>query len=501
MSGLWSREIRNVLAHSTGELSIEELLHFAFEHNELNHQIQSKIIQEMQRAYENTSLTNVENPFYAENSSVSDVQKLLPKELFENLYSIKTRLGNTPSGRDNSADFGFYQNQYASLAENAETVDKNELEILSRNLKRDLQKSLEERYVSWQLEQIDAMRANYLDGLYERIKKFKRLESTLSPFIKNFGRLWDMSSGNFSDYGFEILKDFSDLLENDEGLKELSDMIGRQNIEKERYEKELRQRVENKTEFIPKRAYRGQISGLRLSGDISAALPSELALYNTPATRMYFAQKLVEQKILSYSYINRRRESKTETKNEEVEVKVSQKEQKGPVIICVDTSGSMSGAPERVAKTITFALSKKCLEEDRGCYLISFSTKIEVQDLSDLKNASAIGELVKFLRKSFKGGTDATPALEHSLKLLGKNGWKSADVLMVSDFVMDSLSDNLCNSIKEKQKEKTKFYSLVIGASGNPCTIECFGENWSYNTKRRNEDRHIVRLLHDKGLN
>lgn len=102
-------------------------------------------------------------------------------------------------------------------------------------------------------------------------------------------------------------KDFSDLLENDTSLKELAELIGRQEAEKERYEKELRDKVEIKTEFHPKSAYRGQISGLRLSGEISSELPTELAMSQNPVTKLYFAQKFAEKKLLSYSYTNQQK--------------------------------------------------------------------------------------------------------------------------------------------------------------------------------------------------
>ena len=49
------------------------------------------------------------------------------------------------------------------------------------------------------------------------------------------------------------------------------------------------------------------------------------------------------------------------------------------------------------------------------------------------------------------GGTYATPALKHSLEMFQKNTYKNADVLMISDFVMDSLSTDLVNSIEEEK--------------------------------------------------
>lgn len=192
------------------------------------------------------------------------------------------------------------------------------------------------------------------------------------------------------------------------------------------------------------------------------------------------------------------------------EVDVAKKDQKGPVIICVDTSGSMQReflvensvserserrTPENIAKTVTFALSKIAMEEERKCYLISFSTKIETLDMSDFKSGDALTRIVQFLRMSFNGGTDASPALRHSVQMLQKDDYKNADVLMISDFVMGTLPDDLVKSIEEEKKKNTDFYSLVIGSSGNQGTIACFNHNWLYDTSDSRAQRHLVEHL------
>lgn len=174
---------------------------------------------------------------------------------------------------------------------------------------------------------------------------------------------------------------------------------------------------------------------------------------------------------------------------------MAKKDQKGPVIICVDTSGSMSGTPENIAKTVTFALSKIAMEEERKCYLISFSTGIETLDMSDFKSGDALTRIVQFLRMGFNGGTDASPALRHAVQMLQKDGYKNADVLMISDFVMGSLPETLVKSIEEEKKKNTDFYSLVIGSSGNQGTIACFNHNWVYDTNDSNASRHLVEQL------
>ena len=49
-----------------------------------------------------------------------------------------------------------------------------------------------------------------------------------------------------------------------------------------------------------------------------------------------------------------------------------EKQEKGPVIICIDTSGSMNGEPEDIAKSLSLFILLECIKEKRSCYIISF---------------------------------------------------------------------------------------------------------------------------------
>ena len=57
------------------------------------------------------------------------------------------------------------------------------------------------------------------------------------------------------------------------------------------------------------------------------------------------------------------------------------------------------------------------------------------------------------LQQSFYGGTDVAPALRYALQLVKKERYEKADVLLISDFVMSHLPDDVLQSI-EKQREK-----------------------------------------------
>ena len=475
----------------------KELLDFAKTRGELSNQIQEEIIENLQNAYDETDISRADNPFYAENIFLNEVENLSGQNLLDNLSDLQEKLSSNKTGKDNTADFGFYKNQYKFLF--AKNSNKNsdmekQVEILSRNLKADLKKSLIERFTSYQITQIDEKRKIFLEELYKKIEKFMQLEKLLSPFIKDVGRLWDLSEGQFNTSGFEILEQYEDLLEKDVSLRELAELLGRQSRAQSAFEKELRDKTIIKTEWHPKPAYRGEISGLRYSNDIAAVVPSELSMMKNPAANKLFQLKFAQKQLLSFQYQNMNASSKEETGQEEIEVEKN--ETNGPIIICVDTSASMGGTPENIAKTVTFALSKIAIKEERNCYLISFSTGIETLDLSDFKNGDSLSKLVGFLRMSFMGGTDASPALKHAVTMLRKDGWKNADVLMISDFVMGTLPAELVKSIEAEKEKNTNFYSLVIGSSGNQGTIECFNHNWFYDTLNANAPRHLVEQLH-----
>lgn len=486
---------------------------YALFHEGVGENIQTDILEWLQKAQKTLEK---ENPFFEEEIFVAQQKKLSAHELaidlsgekpktqyhYEGLPSVSDskRGGIAPS----KLDFDFYRKAFfeqkkARTGKNGyESVSwksEEKLEILRRNFISDMEQNLIDRKNKWGMERIEALRMQFLEQLYKKIEQFIRLEKLLSPFITDLGRLWDLSNRPFETSGFEIIEQFANLLERDESLQELAKMIGKQSLTQEIFEKEMRDKVVIKTEWHPKPAYRGEIDGLCYSNDIASALPSELAMMKNPAAKKLFQLKFAQKQLLSFDYQNDKAESKEEHTSEEVDV--AKKDQKGPVIICVDTSGSMSGTPENIAKTVTFALSKIAMKEERKCYLISFSTGIETLDMSDFKSGDALTRIVQFLRMSFNGGTDASPALRHAVQMLQKDGYKNADVLMISDFVMGTLPDELVKSIEEEKKKNTDFYSLVIGSSGNQESIACFNHNWIYDTSDTNASRHLAEQLHE----
>ena len=107
--------------------------------------------------------------------------------------------------------------------------------------------------------------------------------------------------------------------------------------------------------------------------------------------------------------------------------------ERGPILAVVDTSGSMHGLPERVAKALVLEALRTAHAEKRRCRLYAFSGPGQaIEHALDL-SPDGIGRLLDFLALSFGGGSDPTEATERVLRRLREGAWAKADVLFVSD--------------------------------------------------------------------
>ncbi len=475
----WKEALSQILG---GDKQYRKEFDFVKKHEQLKVSVTEEILKWME---DTKSQLIKSNPFKEEEKLLLSMEKSSPMDFIRNFPEVVALVKKV--SKDSKIDFDFYQKQINS--------GRFKPIVLFRNFLKEFRENLLLRKSAWEIKEIDNYRKIFIKELYDKVTNFQKLESVVSLFSDKFGVLWDLSQGAFSDYGFEVLEEFADILANEQGLRELADLIGRHDKEAESYRKEIISKMITEYEYKPKPAYKGEISGLRLGNDIPAVLPGELSQYKNRKTKKLFMLKYAQKQLLSYSYQNMMPQGKDKLIEEEVSV--AEEEKKGPIILCIDTSGSMNGSPERVAKTITFALIRKAIEEDRGCYLISFSTGIETVDLGRLSKSNAIQELIAFLRMSFHGGTDAGPALHHSLEMIKDKSWKNADVLMVSDYCMGSLDYELENSIDEERKNGTKFFSLEVSSSGNNSVIRCFDQNWQYNPSSRDSMKNLVRKMHD----
>jgi uncharacterized protein with von Willebrand factor type A (vWA) domain len=391
-------------------------------------------------------------------------------------------------------DFNFYEKEFNRSLDkkNKNDKDKPSFESVKEHFIEKWEELIYKKQINWELKQIENERKKFCEDLYKRIEELKKLQEALEPFTKEFGRLWDMTKGNWHRVNFDILKRYAELLQRDKSLQELAEMLGRMRQAEKKFEEELFQNIQLKTEWKVEHASKSDLIGIHESDDLSSLLPSEAALLADETMQSVFFKKFAEKKLQTFEYqakmLSYREEEFMDKRKKEKE------EAKGPFIICVDTSGSMHGTPETVAKTLCFAILKIAIRDNRKCYLISFSTGIETLNLTDLKNS--LDKIISFLSMSFHGGTDATPAMREALRMLTTQDYKKADVIMVSDFVMSAFDPTTQDQIKSAKENKTKFHSLVIGNSQNQSIIRDFDSNWFYDINNPNSIQTLVKNVY-----
>ncbi|MGF1532362.1 MAG: VWA domain-containing protein [Bernardetiaceae bacterium] len=411
-------------------------------------------------------------------------------------YVLTNFLSNTYPPEELSIDF-YTQKFKALLPEtqahlqsphyNPQAEKKIPFDLLSDALLLEWDALLAAKMLAFALQHIEEDQQAFGATLEAKARETLKLTELITPFALETGRYWDMSEGLWQETGFEVLEQYAQLLRDEQSLQELVDLLGRmREAEIETEEEEIAQTIIRK-EWITDLTLKTEIGGLYRSNQLSEMIPSEAALLGHPDTESLFLQKYADHGLNAFQYQGKRLVSSSKVL--QFKQQRQKRKEKGPFILCVDTSGSMHGLPAQVAKVLSFGMMKMAAQDQRKCYLISFSIGLKTLNLHDI--SASMDEIVKFLSMSFEAGTDATPALSEALRMLQSNDYREADVLMISDFVMYNLREDLVKRIEKERQKETKFHSLAISDQPNTDILQVFDNNWVYDPEDRRVIRHI----------
>lgn len=291
-----------------------------------------------------------------------------------------------------------------------------------------------------------------MEGLYRRISEFiSEMEENLDLFDTLAflfpGRNWSYSVKELRKEPFylqlKMLKTYSTFFENNPDLRKIIDFIGRREFDP----------PSNHIRLSP--FGKNRIQTVRFSDSINNLLPMEAAKLLNPSLKWKFYADMLEGKLLSYQLLGKHYTGLPRIKP------------RGPMIVLVDTSGSMHGAPQTLAKSAVLAMAKRMLSQQRDMKVILFastSQHLEIE-LSSKKKMSE--KFLNFLIYTFGGGTDFNTALASGLKSLREKDFQGADLLFITDGKSE-VSDELVLARWEEAKKKysAKVYSLIVGGSG-----------------------------------
>ncbi len=365
------------------------------------------------------------------------------------------------------------------------TIKGNSFQELQKDFTENWRVQLELKEMQRILAIIDKARAAFLKKLYKQIEELKKMLELLKPFLaetNDFGRLWNMSKGNWKNINFKLLKQYAKLLEKDNKIQELADLLGRYRRAEAVMEQETFNNIQVISNYKIQHSGKAELVGINQSDDLNNLLPTELALFSDLQTESIFFKRFAEKKLQTFKYTDKSLDFTSKTTKEQRE-KQTEKD-KGPFILAIDTSGSMHGTPEQLAKIIAFAITKIGMKDRRKVFLITFSTDIRTFDLSEAYHS--LPKLIEFLQMSFNGGTDASDAVKAAVQQMKSEAYEKSDLLIVSDGVFGALSSNILKTITALQEVGNRFNALMIGNSYNKNALSFCDNVWQYQASRNN---------------
>ena len=303
------------------------------------------------------------------------------------------------------------------------------------------------------------------------VRVWTEISDVFGDLGEMLGRGWDLSIGVLKHTGWLDLLRLRNLIESLPQLREIIRALGRLQTAEDnesvaetilvpvrRLEEE---RLEIRTPQIP-----AETRGIERSGDIARMLPVEASMLGHPKLRFLWHARRAERALLTYRVEGIEIQQTWTEREDQVEVEGKQpRRERGPIIAVVDTSGSMHGLPEQVAKAIVLEAVRTAHAEKRMCFLYAYSGPGQVLEHELDLSPDGIDNLISFLGFSFGGGNDEASVISKVLARLKKEGWQKADVVIVSDGEWPARA-NLVRSVKAVCEKGTRFHGVQIGNRG-----------------------------------
>lgn len=223
-------------------------------------------------------------------------------------------------------------------------------------------------------------------------------------------------------------------------MKEIADWAGR-------FKRIARKRQKSKQSHSASRR------GVTIGNDIENLLSVEYSFYTHPLMKMDFLRRFAERQTMQF-----------EQKGPEIL-------NKGPIVLCLDQSDSMSGL-DTPAKGFALALMSIARKQKRDFCLILFSSRS--QTFTYGKGKIRASEIVRLAGTYLRGGTNFELALNEALHVIDDSRFKRADIVFITDGE-DRVNDSFLESFeKKKQLKDFNVLTLVIGT--NMHTVERFSD-------------------------
>jgi uncharacterized protein with von Willebrand factor type A (vWA) domain len=265
----------------------------------------------------------------------------------------------------------------------------------------------------------------------EAIKAAQQLEDAAEE-AEQWGE--SLGSGYHSPPGEKL--ELGKRLAGNEKLKKLSRMIGRMKFHALALRKKMFERSSE------------EILEVERGDAVHRLLPPELLMLSHPLLKKDFQRRLLDQELLQYS------------------LRGVEEKGKGPMVVCLDGSSSMSGDKEIWSKAVTLTLLEIARRQRRLFRSICFSSDdapLQVLDMNTRARYETEMAKVMDLAEYFPGGgTDFQKPLDAALECLKKSKYKKGDVVFITDGECQVTPEWAENFRAEKDRLGFSLYSILI---------------------------------------
>ena len=233
---------------------------------------------------------------------------------------------------------------------------------------------------------------------------------------------WGLGTGENCQVAFQNKKDAIERIRRSSKLHQLTDLVGKFK------ESAI---VEQK-----KKAKHGavEIKGVTTGDKIQDTLPSDRMNLCNDITKGDFYRRMSEHGLLQYS-----KES-------------NKQKNKGPIIVCVDTSGSMQGDEEIWSKALTIGILEVAQMQKRDFACIIYSSHAD-KPIVIKKDEIAPQKIIDCAERFHNGGTSFEAPLNEALELIKDSTFKNADIVFITDGDC-YVSDNFSRKFKQIKEDK-----------------------------------------------
>lgn len=177
--------------------------------------------------------------------------------------------------------------------------------------------------------------------------------------------------------------------------------------------------------------------------EIARLLPVELTSLTRDVMKKAFYKKFFEGELLQYNILS--------------------KQSRGPIIVCVDTSHSMEGDKEMLAKAFALALRDVASEQDRAFLAILFGAKTQEVKLIQFERTGT-DDIIELAEFYYGGGTDFQAPLKKALSIQQRSLNKKGDIIFLTDGQCELDEEFTAELLREKKRLDIKILTIIMDA-------------------------------------